>query len=306
MSEKHQLKQRLGWSLAAIALMAAPSFGSATQATASATSSVVVAAAAAAPSATAATQEKGRRSHRYRHGSRHYGSHHYGYGHYGYYGGRYYGHYGYPFFAYGHRYGYGRYPYRNLRYRASQVEQLGALDFDVKPKKAEIFLDGRSIGTVSQFDGFPDYLWLEKGTYDVTVYLDGHKSLERTYRVYPGLVIDVDGRLAAGASERPEEPAVAEAPNSQSPTPGRLVEPEPTDGTKGRLLVSVSPMDAAVYLDGHFLGVAQELEHVSAGLLVDVGRHTIEVARPGYRGVTREVDISADDRFELSVTLDER
>ncbi len=301
MSDKHQLKQRLGWSLAAIALMAAPSFGSATQATASAKTSAVVAATAAAPSATKATQEKGRRgSHRYRHRA-----YHRGYGHFGYYGGRYYPHYGFPYYGYGHRYGYGRYPYRNLRFRASQVEQLGALDFDVKPKSAEVFLDGRSIGTVGQFDGFPDYLWLEKGTYDVTVYLDGHQSIERTYRVYPGLVIDVDGRMAPGNSVRPEEP-VAEPPTTQSPPPGRLVQPEPSDGTKGRLLVSVTPVDAAVYLDGHFLGVAQELEHVSAGLLVEAGRHTIEVARPGYRGVTREVEISADDRFELSVTLTER
>ncbi len=295
MSKHHQIKRCLGGAVMAVALAATPAMSASG---ASATSSHAGATMAATVSAAAATATT-KRGHGYRYRHRGYGGHYRGY-----YGGyRHYGYYGFPFYyGYGHhRYGRHRLP----RYRASNVEQLGALDFDIKPKAGEVFLDGRSIGTVGQFDGFPDYLWLEKGTYDVAVYLDGYKTFARTYRIYPGLVIDVDGRLVEGVSTRPEAAPEA-APTASSPPPATPVDPGPAGGVKGRLLVSVWPADAAVYLDGHFLGVAQELGHVSAGLLVAAGPHTIEVARPGYKGVTREVEIEADERFELSVELTER
>lgn len=295
MSKQHQITRRLGGSLVAIALAAAPAMGASGASAVGSNAGTTLAVAAGAAGATATAK----RGHGYRYRHRGYGGHYRGY-----YGYRHYGYYGFPlYYGYGH-YRYGR--HHLPRYRVSNVEQLGALDFDIKPKEGEVFLDGRSIGRVKQFDGFPDYLWLEEGTYDVAVFLEGYKTFERTYRIYPGLVIDVDGRMVEGPSTRPEPVAAQAAPTASAPPVATPVDPGPAGGVKGRLLVSVWPSDAAVYLDGHFLGVAEELGHVSAGLLVAAGSHTIEVARPGYRGVTREVEIEAGERFELSVELTER
>jgi hypothetical protein len=82
---------------------------------------------------------------------------------------------------------------------------MGALDLDISPGRTQVFLDGQNVGTVDDFDGWPQYLWLPRGTYDLAFYLDGYKTLARQVSVYPGLVIDMDDHLQPGASTRPED-----------------------------------------------------------------------------------------------------
>lgn len=81
----------------------------------------------------------------------------------------------------------------------------GALDLDVEPETVEVYVDGQRVGTADDFDGFPSYLWLEKGTYDVVFYQEGYVTLARQYSVYPGYVIDVEDQLQSGESVRPED-----------------------------------------------------------------------------------------------------
>lgn len=145
------------------------------------------------------------------------GGGHHGGGHGGYYGGGYYGGY-YPYGGYWPRafwgwywddyyYGY-PYPYPHGgydRYDRYNRDDMGALDLDISPERTQVYLDGQSIGSVDDFDGWPQYLWLPKGTYDIAFYLDGYKTLARQVSVYPGLVIDMDDRMEQGASVRPQE-----------------------------------------------------------------------------------------------------
>jgi hypothetical protein len=144
------------------------------------------------------------------HGGGHGG--YYGYGYpYGYYGGwgfwpgiswgygdPYYGGYG----GYGYPYEHG-YPGAAGRYYDSY--QRGALDLDVAPGRTHVFVDGEDLGPVDRYDGWPGYLWLPKGTYDVAFYLDGYKTIARQLTVYPGTVIDVDDRMEQGQSVRPQD-----------------------------------------------------------------------------------------------------
>ena len=80
---------------------------------------------------------------------------------------------------------------------------FGALDTDVSPERAEVWVDGKRVGLADDFDGYPNFLWLEKGTYDVVFYLPGHRTLARQYSIYPGLVIDVEDRLEKGEAVHP-------------------------------------------------------------------------------------------------------
>lgn len=79
----------------------------------------------------------------------------------------YYGGYGYG------TYGYGSYGYHYRAQLQSALTQarlsgVGALDLGVKPNRVEVFVDGEYIGRNGQFDGAPNYLWLEKETHEVT------------------------------------------------------------------------------------------------------------------------------------------
>jgi PEGA domain len=139
-------------------------------------------------------------------GRRHGGGYHGGY--YGGYYGPYYSPYGFwPRFWWGW-YGdpyYYPHPYYGGQPTYYGEGDAGALDLDVAPGRTEVYLDGERIGTVDAFDGWPRYLWLRKGTYDLVFYLDGYKTVARQITVYPGTVIDVNDRLEPGDSTRPED-----------------------------------------------------------------------------------------------------
>ncbi|HKH46080.1 MAG TPA: PEGA domain-containing protein [Thermoanaerobaculia bacterium] len=82
---------------------------------------------------------------------------------------------------------------------------VGRLDLDVSPGRTQVYLDGQYLGIVDRYDGWPSYLWLEKGTYDLVFYLDGYKTLVRRVTIYPGAVLGLEDRLEPGPSVRPED-----------------------------------------------------------------------------------------------------
>ena len=131
----------------------------------------------------------------------HYSGHgfygHHGFGHHGYYGSYAY--------SYTPRYFYG--PEGNPYRVAGNAAGLGALDLNVRPKRAQVYLNGNYIGNAGRFDGRPDYLWLKDGTYELALYLEGHATVVREITVQPGAVLDVEFRLPPGSATRPEQPA---------------------------------------------------------------------------------------------------
>ena len=44
---------------------------------------------------------------------------------------------------------------------------LGALDLDLSPGRTQVYLDGQYLGIVDQFDGWPSYLLLPEGSYEL-------------------------------------------------------------------------------------------------------------------------------------------
>ena len=85
------------------------------------------------------------------------------------------------------------------------VEDLGALDLNVRPKNTQVYLNGKYIGNSGKFDGFPRHLWLKEGTYEVIFYHDGYTTVVREFTITRGVLIDVKQRLQRGASVPPEK-----------------------------------------------------------------------------------------------------
>ncbi len=136
---------------------------------------------------------------RWHHG---YGGHHGYRGHYGY-GGHYgyRGNYGYGGYRSSHFYG----PDGSLYRSAGDVEDLGGLDLSVKPKNTQVYLNGNYIGAAGKFDGYPSYLWLREGTYELTFYNEGYMTVVQEFVVEAGGVSNVKLRLEPGQSVPPEE-----------------------------------------------------------------------------------------------------
>ena len=272
------------------------------------------------------------RNGRYHGGGGYYGGYGGHYGHGGYWGGYpywgWYGYWGAPWY-WGY---YGGYPYYGgvTVYPNGAYGDLGALDLDLAPEKAEVYVDGQRVGVADDFDGFPAYLWLKEGTYDVAFYLPGFKTLARQYTIYPGLVVDVNDTLEQGEAVLPQDlgPKTHErrdariredrereeywrdrSPESM-PAPENGHDVEQGDRRDVRqepatLHLGVEPSDASVYLDGRFIGTAEELSGLRSGLIVDAGSHRLEIVRPGYRSDTRTFEAVSGREVGLTVALEE-
>jgi hypothetical protein len=116
----------------------------------------------------------------------------------GYWDGWYGGYYGDPYY-YPYYRGDGGYYNRESR------EEMGALDLDVSPGRTHVFVNGEDLGIVDKYDGWPGYLWLPEGTYDIAFYLPGYKTIARQITIYPGSVIDIDDSMEKGNAVRPED-----------------------------------------------------------------------------------------------------
>ncbi len=270
---------------------------------------------------------QGNQSHGSDHGQRVHRTHggHWGYGGWG----GWYG--GYPGWGgYGGYGGYGWYgPPGGWGYNAvypSPGATHGALDLDVSPEQAQIYVDGELVGIADDFDGYPDYLWLEKGTYDVVIFAPGYQTISRQYSIYAGLVIDVEDSMVPGqetlpqdlkarSTEHRDERLRRDRENEEAPPaiegrrPRAQAENAPdrldARGEPGRLVLHVVPDDASVYLDGRFLGTGREMARLRSGLIIDPGEHRLEVVRPGRQNGNETFSVGAGEEVRLDIELDE-
>lgn len=79
----------------------------------------------------------------------------------------------------------------------------GAVDLDVKPRQAEVWVDGNYVGEARDLDGRPSFLWLEAGPHRLTIYKGGHATFEENISVQRGIEKDLKVRLKEGDSEPP-------------------------------------------------------------------------------------------------------
>jgi len=99
------------------------------------------------------------------------------YGHFGNYG------YGYP-----HAHG-GYSPWRSSGY------DIGGVRLKIRPRDAQVFVDGYYAGLVDDFDGTFQALRLEAGGHKIEIHLPGYEDLELDVHVQPGRTITLEEYL---------------------------------------------------------------------------------------------------------------
>ena len=239
----------------------------------------------------------------------HHGFHgYYGYYPYGFYPNWYFSFWGYPY-CWGWPYfsvGW----YGGLEPPAAVAEAyatgLAAVETDIKPKKADVRVDGALVGQARDYNGTWDVLWLSPGEREISFSLDGYMTLSFYVDVAPGGYVRFSERLQEGSGPDPRSterpvgvPAVEATPDGGDAYGLRLAPGSeiPGDGAglrSGYLTIEAGPADAAVYLDGEFLARADELARLHGALPVATGTHVIEVVRPGYRSQRVEVEVTAE------------
>jgi hypothetical protein len=89
-------------------------------------------------------------------------------------------------YGYGHGYGYG-YGYPGV--------DFGAVRLKMKPREAQVFVDGGYVGIVDEFDGTFQRLELETGQHRIEVRLEGFEPLVFDVNVTIGHTITLRGDL---------------------------------------------------------------------------------------------------------------
>jgi hypothetical protein len=121
------------------------------------------------------------------------------YNNYYYYPRRYYP-YGYGSFGLGYFYydPYTWYPYDTYNYRFQGYGYgypTGEIRLQVRPRQAEVYVDGYYAGRVDEFDGFIQALRLEEGPYTLEIVAPGYQPLVFNVRIQPGRKITYRGDM---------------------------------------------------------------------------------------------------------------
>ena len=240
-----------------------------------------------------------------------------------------------PYWGWGPWWGWGPGPYgygapvgAALGY--AMMSGMGALDLSVKPKQAEVWVDGRYFAEARDLDGDPSYLWLKGGAHHLVMYKAGFRSFDETVEVNVGMIRELKVTLEPGESERPVPaapevrtepagPAGAEPrPEGVEPRPDglepqregaeprpRFTEPRaeiaaPPGEPRGAVRLRVRPEDATVYVDGDYRGSARAL----TGLQLAPGHHRVQVVRPGYEPLEKEFDVEAGRMTDIALSMD--
>jgi hypothetical protein len=251
----------------------------------------------------------------YYYGSPFYRSRYYGHG---YYGSPLYGGWGigYSPYYYSGYYGYSPYYYGTRGYRAGAVRVL------VEPNETRVYVDGYYAGVADDFDGIFQRLNLAPGRHDVSLRLDGYRTqnfklyvpYDHTIKIHhtmaPGSPTDVSEETVG----RPEDVADlgreerygrydGDGDDAESFDAGERDDEDlgrgNTRGDAGTLRLMVQPSDASVYVDGAFRGTGR-----LRTLRLPAGHHRIEVVRPGYRTLEREVDVQPGREVEVRFDLE--
>ena len=106
------------------------------------------------------------------------------------------GNYGY---GYSHGYsGYAYYPYGHLSYASSPSyadPYTGFMRLKVRPRDAEVFVNGYYVGVVNEFDGIFQRLRLEEGTHHIEIRHPAYFPLELEVLIVTGEKVTYEGRL---------------------------------------------------------------------------------------------------------------
>jgi hypothetical protein len=178
--------------------------------------------------------------------------------------------------------------------------QSGAVRVRVQPRETEVYVNGYYAGTVDDFDGMFQRLYLRAGEYDIALRLAGYLPFAQRVLIRPGATLDVTHtmlRLPAGQTDAPL-PSPQTAPESEiEPQPGSKQPASPY----GILALRVTPPGAQVTVDGEawaaIAGLPEVVIHLPAGW------HDLQVRMEGYQPFSTRLELTQGQTTRLGVAL---
>lgn len=118
-----------------------------------------------------------------------------------------------PYYGYPYGYPYYAYPYQGYYYGRAWASAR----IEVKPRNAQVFLDGYYVGLVDEFDGVFQRLDLPTGDHEISVYLPGYRTYRQRTLFRPGENYHFKAILEPLAPGTAAEPQPQPVPNAADP-----------------------------------------------------------------------------------------
>jgi len=210
--------------------------------------------------------------------------------------------------------------------------EVGGLKLQVKPKTAEVFVDGRYAGIVDDFDGFFDELSVPPGGHTLVLWLQGYRSVTQQVYIQRGSTLKLKYEMVAlppgeqqeprptpppeepqplprrmqSAPSRPAQPAEPAAPRQPASPPTPMSAPPVPPAVVaaldfGQLAIRVQPSGAQILIDGEAWQTTPGSERLIVHL--PAGTHQVEVKKDGFRTFKTEVQIKLGETVPLNVSL---
>ena len=206
---------------------------------------------------------------------------------------------------------------------------------EIKPRDAQVYVDGYLVGMVDQFDGVFQRLDLPTGEHEIEVYMRGYRTYRQRTLFRPGESYHFKAilePLPAGAPDEPQPQASANRPDPYTTPrdprdpyvrdPYDPNRPPPPPGDRGRttplpdrpgdrrapesnnfgtLNIRVQPGDAVVVIDGE----KWDSPEGGSRLIVQLsgGSHRVEVRKDGFKPYTATIQIRPGETQTLNISL---
>ena len=224
----------------------------------------------------------------------------------------------------------------HVAYGQPILDDGASVRMQVTPKQTEVYIDNMFVGTVDDFDGIFQRLHIPPGAHEVTLYLDGYRTVHQRIYTQPTGTFRLRYNmmpLAAGETAEPRPaplpppgPAPIETPGPFGPPPvqGPPVAYPPPPGAPGRapgppragaplppaqsaanggtLSIRVQPANAEVLIDGERWEGPQTADE-RLDVQVSAGSHHVEVRHDGYRTYQTDVTVPPGITAPLNVSL---
>jgi hypothetical protein len=94
---------------------------------------------------------------------------------------------------------------------AAMIAGMGAVELNVKPNRADVWVDGKYVGEARDLDGYPSYLWLAEGEHRLAVHKGGFLVFDEPINVQRGMKTQIKLKMQPGDSPPPGPKPVAKS-----------------------------------------------------------------------------------------------
>jgi hypothetical protein len=110
-----------------------------------------------------------------------------------------------PYYGFGYGFGpfwppYEQRPEGGIDPNIAMLAGWGAVDLNVKPNRAEVWVDGKYVAEARDLDGSPRFLWLPEGEHRLMVRKGGYVTFEAPIEIERGVVKELKLRMKRGAA----------------------------------------------------------------------------------------------------------